>query len=140
MFRFCFIFLTLLSTISSCSQDKLSFFQEKNYRLFKTGSDDGYKYVQVFKNNSDTGWVLKKIYLDSLYSKLVKSTFFHNGVPDGPSYSYFEGEITTKVEFKEGKKHGERLNYENGIVRRRSFFENGRKVGIWYEYDEKGRV
>lgn len=54
---------------------------------------------------------------------------------------YENGQIKIKENFKNGKYDGEQLSYfENGQIKEKINFENGVAVGTYYEYHKNGEI
>lgn len=138
-----FIGFTLTMTacaLESCGQEKDTFLNESKYKYVKKGADKEYPYVITLQNKSDTNWSIKKVYFDSAYNKLISKTFFYNGIPNGPFFTYVNGEIYRKGSYKDGKWDGERITYKEGRISQKAYFKMGVKVGTWIEYDKNEKI
>lgn len=118
-----------------------TYLNENQYVQNSQGVDTGIServFVVRFRHQQDTNYSFKLIYLDSSKNTLVGKRYYKSGLLDGPFEDYDNGALHAKGEYKMGKLHAEKLTYRNGIIVRRANFTDGKKSGIWQEYNQQG--
>lgn len=136
----CFIALIFLPVCSCGQSEEYELFDERDYNKVRMGPDLDYPYVIVFYNKRDTNYSLREVYFDESYTQLLWKSFFYKNVPEGPWYTYVNGDILTKGFYKAGRKDGERITYRNGKISQKAYFKDGKKVSVWEEYDANGKL
>lgn len=140
-----FIFLPLLIqffALVSCGQDDK--FDLKNYVEDKRGTiiidNVPWDHTILLKNKFDSNYTASVTHWDSTYANPMSIFFYYRGIANGPFKTYIDGKLLRTGSYRDGKRDGEYIDYENGYITHKKYFKNGLKVGVWEEYNKDGTI
>jgi len=95
---------------------------------------------KITNREADNGTV--RFYYPNTYGCLKESCEINNKQRHGENILYFEnGNIKKKKHWENGKLVGDFITYyENKKVKQKGQFDNGEKIGKWFNYDESGKI
>ncbi len=127
--------LLLLSFILVSCGKTVDYDKEKEYF---TNEGRGNNLVVYYKGSPYSGKVVYYYENGQLESKLS----YKEGKRDGVWEDYYEnGQVRNKESYKDNKKDGvEEFYYETGQLSSKGYWKNGGKDGVWEEYNEDGQI
>ncbi|RYZ26626.1 MAG: hypothetical protein EOO10_15030 [Chitinophagaceae bacterium] len=135
----------VLFCFTACAQQEL--YNNKDYKEIWRGAENlpdrgSISNVVIYKNIHDSDYALKKVYLDSSYSRLIGEHFYFKSTLHGPfkTYNPYTGKLFQVGFYKNNLLDGLKITYRNEIIISKSYFKNGIKTGVWEEYNNKGRL
>ena len=136
---FCLLSLFFFSSTSCQNTDGL--YDERNYN--EVGRDTTVGYLKIYHYKYDTSYTMWKHYIDTIANDngFWVKRFYHNDLKDGPYESYSNGRLREKGFYRNGKRDGDYIEYQDsGRVDIRGQYRMGKKVGIWEDYYSDGVI
>lgn len=116
-------------------------FNEANYSLQGQGMDSSNNlFVKTYRSTIDANYTLKKVFLDSTYTKLLSKSYFKIDTLDGPFVIYDDGQLALSGQYKSGIWDGERLTYVGAQIVQKAYFREGIPTGTWENYRRSGQL
>ena len=94
----------------------------------------------VYGSKSSKSLFMQVCYWDSLKTKIASRHIKENGKYNGPcSYWTPDGYLTMEGAYKNDRKDGNWIYFSGKKIISEGKFTDGKKVGIWKEYDQNGK-
>jgi antitoxin component YwqK of YwqJK toxin-antitoxin module len=95
----------------------------------------------VYRSKIRNGLFMQICYWDSLKTKIASKHFRENGKYNGPCHYWAPGGyLTMKGAYTNDKKNGKWYYYLGKKISSEGEYKDGKKIRIWKEYDQDGRL
>lgn len=133
--------LLLINFISCKGQVKDNSFDLKNYYYKIDTTNEVEQPCKLFLNKYDPELALLECYTNVKPEKLMARLFLKKGKYHGPCWYWTDdGVLSFLGEYYENNKNGKWIYYFSDKTIAEKWFDKGRKVGIWKEYDKTGKI
>lgn len=142
MYRDQLLILIILVISQSCfSQNSLEIYNEDNYFLVGDTVIETSQKCKVYYNANLKSIKMLKCFAPNNSEIIVTLLYLKDEKFHGPcKYWTFDGVLSFTGEYFQGMKHGKWLYYQNGKLYSEKYYEKGRKVGVWKEFNKNGAV
>lgn len=136
-----FLLALLLYNVSCNAQDTTNYFNEKQYVYQKDTINEADQVCKLLYNKADTNYRMIECYSTIQPKQLIARMFIKDGKYTGPcKYWTDDGQVSFVGEYFENQRHGKWTYYFGSGISAENYYDKGRKIGVWKDYDRNGKV